>query len=114
MEQFKQSLAEVINGKIDDRPDANLSIKPENLPKLILATPNAAYLNTKRGSVFHRAFDSGGQAIKEFVPPVYPKPEESQTKLIELFTNSFLTKSIDSKNHLVLAQAMFSRNFVSN
>jgi hypothetical protein len=28
-----------------------------------------------------------------------------------LFTNSFLTKSIDPKNHLVLAKAMFSRSF---
>ena len=32
---------------------------------------------------------------------------------MELFTNSFLTKSIDPKNHLVLAKAMFGRNFVN-
>jgi len=33
------------------------------------------YLNRKRGSVFHKAFDSNGVGIKEFVAPVYPKPE---------------------------------------
>lgn len=61
--------------------------------------------------MFHKAFESGGQAIQEFKPPTYPKPEQSQAKLVELFTDSFLTKNIDPKNHLVLAQAMFSRNF---
>lgn len=45
--------------------------------------------------------------------PEYPKPQASQAKLVELFTNSFLTKSIDPKNHLVLAKAMFGRNFVN-
>jgi hypothetical protein len=33
---------------------------------------------------------------------------------VQLFTNSFLTKNIDRKNHLVLAKAMFSRNFIHN
>lgn len=46
------------------------------------------------------------------MPPTYPKPESSQAKLVELFTDSFLTKNIDPKNHVVLAKAMFSRNFV--
>ena len=77
------------------------------------ATPNAEYLNKKRSSVFHKAFDSGA-AIKEFVPPVYPKPQPTEQKIVQLFTNSFLTKNIDRKNHLVLAKAMFSRNFIHN
>ena len=28
-----------------------------------------------------------------------------------MFSSSFLTKQIDPKNHVVLAQAMFSKNF---
>jgi len=48
------------------------------------------------------------------VPPVYPKPEAIQEQLVALFAKSFLTKNIDQKNHLVLAKAMFSRNFTSN
>ncbi len=54
--------------------------------------PNLDYLKSKRGSVFHKAFESGGQVVKEFVPPVYPKPEASQEQLVALFTKSFLTK----------------------
>ena len=34
--------------------------------------------------------------------------------LVKLFTDSFLTKGVDTKNHTVLAQAMFSRNFTAN
>lgn len=45
--------------------------------------------------------------MKEFVPPVYPKPNESLEKLESLFQTSFLTKDIDRKNHTVLAKAMF-------
>ena len=52
--------------------------------------------------------------VREFVPPVYPKPEVSMKNLVKLFTESFLTKGGDPKNHTVLAQAMFSRNFKAN
>lgn len=45
------------------------------------------------------------------MPPTYPKPIEELNQLVKLFTNSFLTKNIDPKNHEVLAKAMFSRNF---
>lgn len=48
------------------------------------------------------------------MPPVFEKPESSQARLVELFTNSFLTKTIDSKNHLILARAMYNRNFTPN
>jgi len=61
--------------------------------------------------VFHKAFESSGQVLKDFVAPTYTKSNESQDQLVDLFTNSFLTKNIDQKNHLVLAKAMFSRNF---
>ena len=36
-----------------------------------------AYLNQKRSSVFHKAFDSNSEAISNFVPPVIPKDEAS-------------------------------------
>lgn len=52
--------------------------------------------------------------VRDFVPPVYPKPEASMKNLVNLFSESFLTKGGDPKNHTVLAQAMFSRNFNAN
>ena len=52
--------------------------------------------------------------VRDFVPPVIPKPEASMKNLVKLFTESFLTKGGDPKNHTVLAQAMFSRNFKAN
>ena len=66
-------------------------------------------MKNKRGSVFHKAFESGGQVVKDFIPPVYPKPDASMQNLIKLFTDSFLTKGGDPKNHSVLAKAMFGR-----
>ena len=49
--------------------------------------------------------------MKNFVPPVYIKSESDETKLVKLYTTSFLTKSIDPKNHIVLAKAMYSKKF---
>ena len=72
--------------------------------------PDAEYLKSKRSSVFHRAFQDDA-AIKDFVAPVYPKPQASLNSLVKLFTTSFLTKNIDQQNHLVLAKAMFARKF---
>ena len=34
-----------------------------------------------------------------------------EKRLVKLYTNSFLTKSIDPKNHILLAKAMYSRAF---
>ena len=48
------------------------------------------------------------------MPPTYPKSETEMIQLVKLFTNSFLTKNIDPKNHTVLAKAMFTRNFSAN
>ncbi len=61
VDQFRISLAEVTKTNPKSR------IFNQAAPG---ATPNADYLNKKRSSVFHKAFDSGA-AIKEFVPPVY-------------------------------------------
>lgn len=101
VDQFRNSLNEVIRGRLNQR------IFNQAKPGF---TPNAEYLKNKRGSVFHRAFESDA-AIKDFVAPVYPKSEANLKSLVQLFTNSFLTKNIDSKNHLVLGKAMFVRNF---
>ena len=67
------------------------------------AMPNADYLKNKRSSVFHKAFESSGSVVRDFVPPVYSKPEASMKNLVKLFTESFLTKGGDPKNHTVLA-----------
>lgn len=104
VDQFRASLAEVTKTNPKSR------IFNQAAPGAI---PNADYLNRKRGSVFHKAFDSGA-AIKDFVPPTYQKEPEAEKNLVALFTDSFLTKNIDSKNHQILAKAMFSRNFSSN
>jgi hypothetical protein len=68
VEQFRLSLAEVGKGKVNSR------IFNQAAPG---ATPNAEYLNRKRGSVFHKAFESGAQVAKDFVAPTYPKSEEA-------------------------------------
>lgn len=104
VEQFRMSLAEVAKGKINSR------VFNQTAPG---ATPNADYLKTKRGSVFHKAFESSGQVLKDFVAPTYPKSEESERALVDLFKTSFLTRNTDPKNHLVLAKAMFNRSFKS-
>ena len=93
-ESFRNSLAEVAKGKLPSR------IFNQAAPG---AMPSAEYLSNKRGSVFHKAFESGGQVVKDFVPPVYPKSATSTNQLVKLFTDSFLTKDIDPKNHLILA-----------
>lgn len=72
--------------------------------------PNQDYLKNKRGSVFHKAFESGKDATS-FVPPVHQKQEEDTEKLTDLFKNSFLTKNIDEKEHKTLANAMFQKKF---
>ena len=72
--------------------------------------PSPDYLRRKRGSVFHRAF-TNSDAIKNFTPPVYQKSATSLQSLEQLFSNSFLTKGVDHKNHQVLAQAMFEKKF---
>ena len=101
IEQFRLSLAEVAQGKLNSR------VFNQVAPGF---TPNAEYLKSKRSSVFHRAFESS-TAIKDFVPPVHPKSAEATAQLVKLFSSSFLTKQIDPKNHAVLAGAMFARSF---
>ena len=63
--------------------------------------------------MFHKAFESDGKAIKDFVAPAYPKSQANLEKLTDLFTSSFLTKNLDAKSHTVLAKAMFNRTFVA-
>ena len=102
VDQFRISLNEVVKVKQNNR------IFNQTAPGFI---PNQEYLKEKRGSVFHKAFESDGKAIKDFVPPVYPKSDTNLDILIKLFTSSFLTKNLDQKNHVVLAKAMFERSF---
>ena len=85
VDQFRRSLNEVVKSK------ANSRIFNQAAPGFM---PNADYLKNKRSSVFHRAFQND-QSIKDFVAPVYPKSETNLKSLVQLFTNSFLTKNID-------------------
>ena len=103
VDQFRRSLNEVVRSK------ANSRIFNQAAPGF---APDAEYLKNKRSSVFHRAFQSD-QQIKDFVAPVYPKPDADLKSLVELFSTSFLTKNIDQQNHLVLAKAMFARRFAA-
>lgn len=40
--------------------------------------PDPSYLNRKRSSVFHKAFESREQVMKDFVPPVHAKPDDAK------------------------------------
>ena len=42
---------------------------------------------------------------------MYIKSGSDETRLVKLYTSSFLTKNIDPKNHIVLAKAMYSKKF---
>lgn len=80
-EQFRISLAEVAK---TNNTSSNSRLFNQAAPSF--APPmNADYLKNKRGSVFHKAFESGGQMVKDFVPPVYQKPEACMIKLVNLF-----------------------------
>ena len=96
VEQFRTSLSEVARSNMH-----NLRLYQNAVPS---AMPDMAYLKTKRTSVFHRAFES--KDIENFKPPIYEKTREEIESLTELFKTSFLTKNIDSSQHIVLAYAM--------
>ena len=60
--------------------------------------------------MFHRAFQST-QEIHDFIAPYYEKPKKDIEALTELFRTTFLTKHIDPSQHVVLANAMFKKEF---
>ena len=64
--------------------------------------PDRSYLDRKRPSVFHRAFESG-QDAEGFKAPVNAKEPADLVKLQSLFQSSFLTQTLDSKQHMILA-----------
>jgi hypothetical protein len=66
VDQFRVSLSEVMGLK----PNEHDKIYKNSVAGLNM--PNQDYLKSKRGSVFHKAFDSGAQA-STFVPPVHAK-----------------------------------------
>ena len=56
--------------------------------------PDKAYLDRKRQSVFHKAFESK-DTVKNFKPPVYEKKQSDIDSLTEMFKTSFLTKGLE-------------------
>lgn len=68
------------------------------------AGPGAAYLQHKRGSVFQKNVELHN--ISNFVAPVFPKSDQERTAILDLLKNIYLTKSLDLKDHIVLADAM--------
>ena len=72
--------------------------------------PDKQYLNTKRTSVFHKAFESKEKAEK-FVPPIFQKSEQEIKNLTALFATSFLSKHLDASQHKVLANAMYKKYY---
>ena len=100
MDMFLKSLTEVskFKGQSNIFNTASASTQPDK-----------AYLQRKRTSVFHKAFDK--KELEDFKAPEYPKTEEQLSKLTSLFKESFLTKTLEEKQHTVLAKAMFSRNY---
>ena len=104
VDQFRVSLSEVMGLK----PNEHDKIYKNTVAGLNM--PNQDYLKSKRGSVFHKAFDSGAQA-STFVPPVHAKDQKDTDKLIKLFNSSFLTKNIEPKEMITLAAAMYPKKF---
>lgn len=88
-EQLQHSLAEVLKTGVKGG-----SIF-KNAASHSMAIPSKSYLNNKRSSVFHKAFES--QQLHDFKAPEYPKSPEQTAQLEELYTHSFLTKTLDSK-----------------
>ena len=74
--------------------------------------PDKAYLNIKRTSVFHKAFESKDH-MENWKAPIYEKTQEEIKSLTELFNTSFLTKNIDAGQHNVLANAMQKKKIKS-
>lgn len=74
--------------------------------------PSMDYLQKKRSSVFHKAFETGQQAMS-FVPPVHEKDPAETVRLQKLFASLFLTKGIDDAQRKILADAMFPRRFTA-
>ena len=72
--------------------------------------PDKQYLNTKRTSVFHKAFESKDK-VEKFVPPIFQKSEQDIKALTELFATSFLTKHLDATQHKILANAMYKKHY---
>ena len=52
--------------------------------------------------------------MREFIPPVHPKSKANEERLVDLLKHSFLTKGMEERHLLVLAKAMFPRNFAQN
>lgn len=44
---------------------------------------------------------------------MHPKSSEESEKLVKLFTHSFLTKNLDTKERKTLADAMFAKKFAA-
>ena len=105
MEQFKHSLAEVLGGKPNEHTEKIYKNSTAGINM-----PNMDYLKTKRGSVFHKAFDDK-QQLSTYVPPVHAKDDDDTNKLMKLFTSSFLTKNIEQREMKTLADAMFQKKF---
>ena len=57
--------------------------------------PDRVYLDRKRGSVFHKAFDSK-ETVANFKAPVYEKKQSDIDELIAMLKTSFLTKGLDA------------------
>lgn len=75
-------------------------------------SPGAEYLSRKRSSVFHKAFSNETTAVN-YVPPVFEKEPDQTERLVNLYRESFLTKSLDETQLKSLADAMDKRSFKS-
>ena len=90
VELFKTSFAEVTQPQKDSKKKQLYSNAAAS------RMPDRQYLNTKRSSVFHKAFDSNAK-VEKFVPPIFQKSEQDIRSLTELFATSFLSKHLDSE-----------------
>ena len=89
LELFKTSFTEVIKEKEEKRKQLYTNAQQSRMP-------DREYLNTKRSSVFHKAFESKDN-VKNFEAPIFQKSQSDITALTELFSESFLTKHLDNE-----------------
>jgi len=73
------------------------------------SVPTADQLKIKRSSVFQKNVDA--ESTANFKAPVFEKSPADKLKIIELFQESFLTKNLDMKDLLTLADAMYAKHF---
>ena len=73
------------------------------------SVPTADQLKVKRSSVFQKNVDAESSA--NFTAPVFEKSSADRQKIIQLFQESFLTKNLDMKDLLTLADAMYTKHF---